>query len=451
MKRHFVSVGERLVHIRYAGSGPPLLLLHGSPNTGAIFEPFMEKLSEHYLVIAPDTPGNGESDALTEKADDATAHADAIIGLLDALSIRRLSVYGFHTGATFAAELAIRNRERISALVLDGYPNWTESEAQRLDDTYLAPVGAEPDGAHLASLWSRVIEQSWHFPWHQQNNVHWLQQDLGNTQALHERAMELLRARATYALPYAAALRADGNKRLLQISVPTLMIAAAHDPLCTHLSRTPPNPHITRAVEADSALVQQRVMRHLAQQPKAVAADLHLRQAATHYLTIGGYQVLSRGTGQTLHLHNVGGSSRAGSGLRIDLPGHGLTDLPFPEQIEDAREIVQEIAKKLGAERLAGDGLGDVLASDQAATPLAIATPKVAPRWDGAHLLAAWHYVRFRRRYERWDDRHPAKLVRSPLPSAEALTDEVLNVLQAGEETLRRTLPYSLVSALNSR
>ena len=65
IRRHFVTLGDRQVHYRRAGKGPPAILLHQSPSSSRDNIPLMERLMADFTVIAPDTPGNGLSDPLT--------------------------------------------------------------------------------------------------------------------------------------------------------------------------------------------------------------------------------------------------------------------------------------------------------------------------------------------------------------------------------------------------
>ncbi len=65
--RHFATIdGTRQVHYRRAGKGPPVLLAHQSPTSGREHIPLIEYLAKDFTVIAPDTPGNGQSDPLPD-------------------------------------------------------------------------------------------------------------------------------------------------------------------------------------------------------------------------------------------------------------------------------------------------------------------------------------------------------------------------------------------------
>ena len=65
--RHFISIeNNRQIHYRKAGKGPPVLLLHQSPKSSKELTPVIDGLKKNFTCIAPDTPGNGNSDPLTE-------------------------------------------------------------------------------------------------------------------------------------------------------------------------------------------------------------------------------------------------------------------------------------------------------------------------------------------------------------------------------------------------
>jgi pimeloyl-ACP methyl ester carboxylesterase len=94
-----------------AGSGEPLLLLHGIGASHADFTALRPGLDAEYDVLAPDLPGHGGSAALPVRPTVA-AIADALESDLDALGLARVHVLGNSLGARLALELAIRGRAR---------------------------------------------------------------------------------------------------------------------------------------------------------------------------------------------------------------------------------------------------------------------------------------------------------------------------------------------------
>jgi pimeloyl-ACP methyl ester carboxylesterase len=94
-----------------AGSGEPLLLLHGIGSTHADFTALRPRLDAEYDVLAPDLPGHGASAALPVRPTVA-AVTDALEADLDALGLDRVHILGNSLGARLALELAVRGRAR---------------------------------------------------------------------------------------------------------------------------------------------------------------------------------------------------------------------------------------------------------------------------------------------------------------------------------------------------
>jgi haloacetate dehalogenase len=56
-----IDAGEAAIRVRHGGSGPPLLLLHGSPQTHAMWHEVAPRLAEDFTVVATDLRGYGDS------------------------------------------------------------------------------------------------------------------------------------------------------------------------------------------------------------------------------------------------------------------------------------------------------------------------------------------------------------------------------------------------------
>ena len=92
-----------------AGSGEPLLLLHGIGTTHDDFSTLRPALETEHDVLAVDLPGHGDSPALSQRPT-IQAVTDAIETDLDALDMSRVHVLGNSLGARLALELARRDR-----------------------------------------------------------------------------------------------------------------------------------------------------------------------------------------------------------------------------------------------------------------------------------------------------------------------------------------------------
>jgi hypothetical protein len=87
--RHYtISANGIRQHYRYAGSGPPVILLHGFPETGYAWRFQIPELARRYRVIAPDLRGYGDTDKPSTGYDKRTM-ANDIVRLAEALGIGR--------------------------------------------------------------------------------------------------------------------------------------------------------------------------------------------------------------------------------------------------------------------------------------------------------------------------------------------------------------------------
>ena len=108
--------GHRAVY-RMAGSGPPVVLIHGMLNSSRHWEPVAERLAERYTVIAPDLIGHGDS--ATPRGDYSLgAHAATIRDLLAAIGIERASIVGHSLGGGVAMVYFWLFPQRTERLVL---------------------------------------------------------------------------------------------------------------------------------------------------------------------------------------------------------------------------------------------------------------------------------------------------------------------------------------------
>lgn len=101
-----------------AGTGDPVLMLHGLGATKASFLPTLEALAPSHRAIGVDLPGFGDSDKPLWAAYDAPFFARAIVALLDALELERAHVVGNSMGGRVALELGLDHADRVERLAL---------------------------------------------------------------------------------------------------------------------------------------------------------------------------------------------------------------------------------------------------------------------------------------------------------------------------------------------
>ncbi len=101
-----------------AGTGEPVLLLHGLGATKASFLPTIDALAPNYRAIGVDLPGFGDSDKPLFGAYDPPFFAHAMTALLDALELDSAHVVGNSMGGRVALELGLAHADRVRRLVL---------------------------------------------------------------------------------------------------------------------------------------------------------------------------------------------------------------------------------------------------------------------------------------------------------------------------------------------
>ncbi len=110
------SVAGGDLEVFRGGSGPNLLLLHGSYGWWG-WEPIHERLAEHFTVLAPTHPGFGGSSRL-QGVDTVDDLAFYYLDLLAAWHMLPARVVGFGLGGWLAAEIAVRDPGAVERLVL---------------------------------------------------------------------------------------------------------------------------------------------------------------------------------------------------------------------------------------------------------------------------------------------------------------------------------------------
>jgi pimeloyl-ACP methyl ester carboxylesterase len=108
--------GHRVIY-RVAGSGPPVVLIHGMVNSSRHWERVALELADRYTVIAPDLLGHGDSAAV--RGDYSLgAHAASIRDLLATIGIDRATVVGHSLGGGVAMQFFYQFPQRVERLVL---------------------------------------------------------------------------------------------------------------------------------------------------------------------------------------------------------------------------------------------------------------------------------------------------------------------------------------------
>ena len=115
-ERQIVLHGHRAVY-RVAGSGPPVVLIHGMVNSSRHWQGVASRLAGSYTVIAPDLLGHGDS--ATPRGDYSLgAHAASIRDLLTAIGVDRATIVGHSLGGGVAMQFFYQFPQRTERLAL---------------------------------------------------------------------------------------------------------------------------------------------------------------------------------------------------------------------------------------------------------------------------------------------------------------------------------------------
>jgi pimeloyl-ACP methyl ester carboxylesterase len=162
-----VEVNRLRITYQRAGTGPPLVLLHGYVGDGpALWRRQLDGLCDQFTVVAWDAPGAGGS-ADPPASFGLTGYADCLAGFIDRLGLEKPHVAGLSFGAILALELYRRHPAIPSTLILaSAYAGWAgslpaEVTQQRLQQALvLAELSPEEFvGALLPTMFSQTTPQ----------------------------------------------------------------------------------------------------------------------------------------------------------------------------------------------------------------------------------------------------------------------------------------------------
>ena len=117
----YIAAGGLRQHVVTGGDGPPLLLVHGWPQTWYAWRLVMPALARDFSVVAPDQRGIGLSGKPPGGYDPGTLAGD-LVALMDALGHQRFAVVGTDTGLPIGYALAADHPDRVERVALAEVP-----------------------------------------------------------------------------------------------------------------------------------------------------------------------------------------------------------------------------------------------------------------------------------------------------------------------------------------
>ena len=483
IQRRFVNLESRQVHYRISGEGPVLLLLHQSPTSSAEKATIIEDFSDDFTVIAPDTPGFGLSDYIETLTPDITLYAQALKEFIDALGLENISIYGFHTGAIIAAEMARLYPDLCNTVVVNGLVVLEPEEEEEILKHYTEWFAPTPEGGHLAWVWARIREQLIFFPWFRKDKGSKLHIDLPDPEFLQPYILDLLRSTADSQTAYQAAFMYPSRDRIQEINTPTFLLNYVGDPIAEHpkrLKKVSDSVEIELLPDIPSLEIRAREIFKKYSTPletRIHQEDVSLINGRKNFIQTSKGPLYFYCNGDstkpiTLVLHDFSQSSKAMISMSdyfdsssckifIDLPGHGETGPTHLTNYspQSMMQMIFEAIKNLGINDIKIISLG---VSSSVALLLSQHTdlnveklllidpwclnkeerlefaedyaPNLSPSVYGEHLLKAWYFVRDSELFFPWNKTKESNaLTKEPKINPDELHEKAVDALKSGE------------------
>jgi haloacetate dehalogenase len=137
-EQHRVSTRQAQIHVLTGGQGPPVLLLHGYPQTHVVWHAVAPRLREHFSLVIPDLRGYGDSKGPPPDPQHMNyskrAMAQDMVELMSALGHERFMLAGHDRGGRVGYRLALDHPERLSHFAaIDIIPTLAAAERMNKD------------------------------------------------------------------------------------------------------------------------------------------------------------------------------------------------------------------------------------------------------------------------------------------------------------------------------
>ncbi len=214
VRRAYADGVDGQIHYRFAGRRgsreTPLICLHPSPMSGAVFDVWLGEMGRDRFAAAPDAPGYGGSD-MPRSAPGIADYADAMIAFMDSMKLRKADLMGYYTGSMIAADLAVRYPDRVRKVVMVSAPIFNEAIRTRYEPTL---TKENPDFIYALTTLANNLRRAplGEFP------------DLPSTDRYADIMVESLRQYRTSNWGYRAAFAYDLTTTLPRMAQPLLVV-----------------------------------------------------------------------------------------------------------------------------------------------------------------------------------------------------------------------------------
>ena len=140
-KSGYIEINETKIYYEIAGTGEPLVLIHGWILDSRCWDYQFDEFSHHYRVLRYDLRGFGRSSL--PDTNKSYSHTTDLVSLLDTLQIDKAHILGHSFGGTIAIDFVLNNPQRVHSLILadaamnlQGYKVTDEAVKSWLTDTW---------------------------------------------------------------------------------------------------------------------------------------------------------------------------------------------------------------------------------------------------------------------------------------------------------------------------
>ena len=125
-----ITVNNVNLYYEVAGSGAPLVMVHGNGETHAIFDKALPLLAEHFTCYLLDSRGHGQSQPVTEYhyAD----MAEDVFQFIQALGLEHVTYYGFSDGGIIGLLLASKHPKLLEKMIISGANTRPDAVSKRI-------------------------------------------------------------------------------------------------------------------------------------------------------------------------------------------------------------------------------------------------------------------------------------------------------------------------------
>jgi pimeloyl-ACP methyl ester carboxylesterase len=231
IKRLFVPIRGAQLMVRRVGEGPPVILMHPSPQSSAFSIPMANKLAAAgFTAIAVDTPGYGLSDPLVggypqglDRDHGLDPFLPPLVQMLDSLGLAKAAFYGNATGAEIGHIFAHNHPDRCAAIMIDTAGHNSDEAVDKITAGYFPDVTPRRDGGHLLTYWDMCRFLAIYAPWQFTDHGHRLNVDAPDPERTQRTMLEYMRAGPDYPTAYRPAFYTAKNHLISRIKVPATL------------------------------------------------------------------------------------------------------------------------------------------------------------------------------------------------------------------------------------